>query len=151
MKKHNKSKFKRINRGNILNNQQVDIQTIDIAKPIEPKKFTLDKETIIKILIIQVIVLAIKLILFDNFLFNTELELDLVQRNLAQTFAKLTHVPEVNIDYQQIDTSSPMALLVQLLEQFVVNPVMSKVENVILSELDKAFSMVDSGLGKLQL
>lgn len=125
-----------------------DLQSIDIAKPIERKKFKITPDMIIICLIAVAQYMVLKIFIIDGILFNTSLELDLFQRNLAMFFANITKVPDVNVDFSQIDTTNLYTVIHQTLKYFVVDPIMTKAEAQIMQQLNSIFDSL-AGQGKL--
>lgn len=126
-----------------MQKQTLDVTKFDIYKPLETKKkFKITANMIIIALVVLIISLIIKIFLFDRILFNPELEWDVTSRELARTFAYLTRVPEVNIDYSQIDTTNFMTMLMQLLKMFIVDPIINRAETEIMTSMDKIFQIV---------
>lgn len=120
-----------------------DIQKIDIAKPVERKKFKVTSEMVILVLIAIAQYMAIKIFIIDGILFNPNLELELFQRDFALIVAKITHVPDVNIDFSMIDTTNIYTVIHQTLKYFVVDPVMHRAETQIMEQINQIFSSLD--------
>lgn len=120
----------------------IDHQKIDIAKPVEHKKLAITSEIVIGQLVLLIIMIIIKVVIVDGLLFNTSMELDIIQRNIAIIFAKLTKVPEQSINFNDIDTTNIMTMVVQILEIFIVNPLINYAELIINRELDKLFQTI---------
>ena len=120
----------------------VDYSKIDIAKPIENKKFAITREAVITWLLILIVCLVVKIIILDGLLFNTSLELEIFQRDLAITIARMTRMPEQSIEFSRIDTTNIMTMFMQILEIFVVEPLLDYAEVLINHELDKVFQSI---------
>ena len=131
----------------IMQKQTLDVTKFDIYRPVETKKkFKITANMVIIALVIIILILILKIFLFDAILFNPALEWDVTSRELARTFAYMTRVPEVNIDYSQIDTTHFVTMMMQLLKMFIVDPIINRAETEIMSSLDKIFQMVPGKL-----
>lgn len=135
-------------RCNMLKQKLPDFKSIDIAKPIERKRFKITPDMIILCLIAIAQYMVLKIFIIDGILFNTSLELDLFQHNLAMFFADITKVPDVNVDFSQIDTTNLYTVIHQTLKYFVVDPIMTKAEAQIMQQLNSIFDSL-AGQGKL--
>lgn len=125
-----------------------DIQKIDIAKPVERKKFKITSEMVILVLIAIAQYMAIKIFIINGILFNPNLEIELFQRNFALLIAKITRVPDVRIDFSMIDTTNIYTVIHQTLKYFVVDPIMNQAEAQIMRQINQLFDSLGSQ-GKL--
>lgn len=125
-----------------------DIQKIDIAKPVERKKFKITSEMVILVLIAIAQYMAIKIFIINGILFNPNLEIKLFQRNFALLIAKITRVPDVRIDFSMIDTTNIYTVIHQTLKYFVVDPIMNQAEAQIMRQINQLFDSLGSQ-GKL--
>lgn len=126
-------------------NKFADPSKFDIAKPIHREPFRVTQEMVITALMLLVVAVLIKIVLIDGLLFNPNLELELAQRKIAEAFAKATRVPEINIRYQDIDTTNIATMMTQILKMFIVDPIINYAEVLINRELDNVFKAIQPG------